>query len=304
MTGLLSLLATGALVALGVWLLGGIVLGVFGAPAQAGAPNRGREFYLALGGSGSVGVQPTRAAVRGQPTDRGYSNDLLGLLRSRWSDLQLVELGCPGETSATTLNGEDKCRSHRRSSQLAEALSFLERHRSTVLVTVDLGFNNLRPCLARGRVDGQIDEGCVDQSLATVKQQLAEILNQLRAAGPPDMDVVGIGHYDPLLADYLRGGAPRTFALQSLDVISRLNDTLRSTYMDAGVPMADVAAVFDLPDRGAVTVSGLGNVPEDVARTCALTWMCNPPPLGPNPHPDDAGYEAIARAVSAVVPSG
>jgi hypothetical protein len=95
----------------------GIVLGVFGAPAQAGAANRGREFYLALGGSGSVGVQPTRAAVRGQPTDRGYSNDLLGLLRSRWRDLQLVELGCPRETSATMLNGEDKCRSHRRGSQ-------------------------------------------------------------------------------------------------------------------------------------------------------------------------------------------
>jgi GDSL-like Lipase/Acylhydrolase family len=187
--------------------------------------------------------------------------------------------------------------------RLAEALSFLERHRSTVLVTVDLGFNNLRPCLPRGRVDGQIDEGCVDQSLATIKQQLAEILNRLRAAGPPDMDIVGISHYDPLLADYLRRGAPRTFALQSLDVISRLNDTLRSTYMDAGVPMADVAAAFDLPDRGAA-VSGLGNVPEDVARTCTLTWMCNPPPLGPNPHPDDAGYEAIARAASAVLPSG
>ncbi len=42
-------------------------------------------------------------------------------------------------------------------------------------------------------------------------------------------------------------------------------------------------------------------MPADVARTCALTWMCDPPPLGHNPHPDDAGYRAIAGAIAGAI---
>jgi hypothetical protein len=42
-------------------------------------------------------------------------------------------------------------------------------------------------------------------------------------------------------------------------------------------------------------------VPTDVVETCALTWMCDPPPLGHNPHPDDAGYRTIAAAIAGAV---
>ena len=67
--------------------------------------------------------------------------------------------------------------------------------------------------------------------------------------------------------------------------------------------MADVAASFDTADSETTTLAGAGTVPEDVARVCALTWMCAPPPFGPNPHPNDAGYRAISQAISAVVPA-
>jgi hypothetical protein len=40
-------------------------------------------------------------------------------------------------------------------------------------------------------------------------------------------------------------------------------------------------------------------VPTDVARVCALTWMCTAPPLGPNLHPNDTGYHVIAGALAA-----
>ena len=43
---------------------------------------------------------------------------------------------------------------------------------------------------------------------------------------------------------------------------------------------------------------GLGTVPTNVARVCALTWMCAAPPLGPNLHPNDAGYRVIAGALA------
>ena len=47
--------------------------------------------------------------------------------------------------------------------------------------------------------------------------------------------------------------------------------------------------------------SGLPTVPTDVARTCALTWMCSRAPFWHNVHPDDRGYRAIASAIAAAV---
>jgi hypothetical protein len=103
-------------------------------------------YYLALGGSGSLGVQPTIGRPKGQPTHAGYANDLLALERFRWSGLQLVQLGCPGETTVSFLAGGDHCRPAGQS-QLTQAVSFLHSHSNVVLVTIDLGFNNMLPCL-------------------------------------------------------------------------------------------------------------------------------------------------------------
>jgi lysophospholipase L1-like esterase len=216
--------------------------------------------------------------------------------RTSSPDLRLVKLGCPGETTITMLAGGAHCH-YRSGSELSAALAFLHRHPSTVLVTLDLGFNNVRACMAHHVVN----QPCVSEALAVVKLQLTSILTQLRSAAPPGMRIIGVGHYDPYLGDYLKGAAGRTFASQSLDVITRLNDALRSTYAAAGVPMADVGAAFDSSDTDPTTLAGVGTVPEDVARTCALTWMCTPAPLGPNPHPNDAGYHAIAEAISQVI---
>ena len=63
-------------------------------------------------------------------------------------------------------------------SQLSRAVSFLRQHPSTVLVTVDVGFNDMVRCLAHHVVD----EGCVDLALANVRTQLPQILAALRAA--------------------------------------------------------------------------------------------------------------------------
>ena len=48
-------------------------------------------------------------------------------------------------------------------------------------MTIDLGFNNMLPCLA----DHQVNETCVLQNLATVRQQLAQILSTLREKALP-----------------------------------------------------------------------------------------------------------------------
>ena len=263
--------------------------------AQAGAATA-PPYLLALGGSASVGYQPTATHPRGEPTSFGYAEDLVPLEQQRWPGLTVAHLGCPGATTATTLDGGGKC-PYAEGSQLHAAEAFLQTHPTTVLVTIDLGFNDLLACLRHEVVNAP----CVDESLVTVHDQIAQILTALKAAAPTGAHLVGVGHYDPYLGDYLRGPGGQAFAAASLNVMERLDATLRSDYAAAGVPIADVASAFDLGDHHDMRWSGLPTVPTDVARTCALTWMCNGPPLGHNLHPDDAGYRAIASAIAAAV---
>ena len=76
----------------------------------------------------------------------------------------------------------------------------------------------------------------------------------IKSATPSGARVVGVGHYDPYLGDYFRGPGGRTFAIASLNVMERLDATLRSDYAAARVPIADVASAFDLSDRRARAV--------------------------------------------------
>jgi lysophospholipase L1-like esterase len=282
-------------VAIGV----GFVVGGAWPSGRADAAPTAPAFYLDVGGSASVGFQPTVASPRGQPTDSGYANDLVNEERSIWPTLQLQEVGCPGATTATMLEGGGHC-AYPDGTQLATAVDFLRDHPTTVLVTVDLGFNNMRSCI----VAGQIDQPCVDQSLSLVEQQLPVILSALRAAGSPGLRIVGIGHYDPYLGSYLRGPTGRVLAPESLDAISGLDQALRSIYAANGIPMADVAGSFNTASTNPTMMSGVGMVPRDVARICTLTWMCSAKPFGPNQHPNDDGYRVISQAIMAALAGG
>jgi hypothetical protein len=92
----------GNLRVLACWSLILSVLGVLAAPA--GAASGGAQYYVSLGTSLAVGVQPD-ARGRNQPTDEGYADQLYRLLRLTRPRLQLVKLGCPGETSTTLIAG-------------------------------------------------------------------------------------------------------------------------------------------------------------------------------------------------------
>ncbi len=264
------------------------------AAAAATAP----PFDLAVGGSGSVGFQPTLDHPHGAPTASGYADDLAAREAARWPGLTLVRVGCPGTTTLSMVGGGGHC-SYRDGTQLRTALDFLRTHPSTTLVTVDLGFNDVVRCLH----DMAVNTACIASGMAAVQSQLPQILAALREAAPAGTQIVGLGHYDPYLGDDLHGPAGHAFAQASLAVIDRLNDVMRAAYARAGIPMADVAGAFDLGDTSPVTVPGLGTVPTDVARVCALTWMCTAPPMGPNQHPNDAGYRAIAGALAGALAS-
>ncbi len=286
-------------VAVGFALLGLVAFGagvVTGSGRVAGADEPG-PYYLAIGGSESVGVQPDAADPRGAPTDEGYANDLTQSEAARWPGLQLVEVGCPGETASKALNGGGACH-YDAGSQIGEALAFLRAHPGAVmLATVDLGFNDLRPCLA----DRTVDDHCVDAALTETGQTVATIVSELESAGGPSLHVVGLEKYDPYLGAYTAGRVGQAFAEATLPVFGELNATLARAYTGAGASVADVPAAFDTADQRPTDLGGYGTLPDDVARVCSLTWACTGSPFPHNVHPNVEGYQVVAAAVAATL---
>jgi hypothetical protein len=222
---------------------------------------------------------------------------LVALEAANGHALQLTELGCPGETTTTAMYGGDRCYAA-GTNQLATAVAFLTQHNTANgIVTIDLGFNNVVSCL-KGAADVN---SCVLQGVAAVRQELPVFLNALQAAAGPDVSFIGVGHYDPFLADLRHGVAGRAMAAKSLWAIGLLNRTLLDVYNTNGIAMANVAGAFDMHVTSSVTLAGSGSLPVNVAEVCLMTWMCKSPPYGPNLHPNDAGYLAIAGAIASKI---
>ncbi len=270
-----------------------------GGSGVAGATTTASVFYLDIGGSGSVGVQPTVAVPHGEPTASGYANDLVTIEAAQGVTLQLLQTGCPGESTTTMLFGGDHCYAS-PITQLTSDVAFLQSHRDQAgIVTVDLGFNNVVKCI-------KLSTGvstCLNQGLATVRRELPVIMSTLVAAAGPDVHFVGVGHYDPFLASALHGVAGEAKAATSLDAMTSLNRTLSTIYQSFLIPTANVARAFKNFDRTPTLLAGAGTVATNVAETCSLTWMCQLAPFGPNLHPNDDGYEVIASVIAGKLPS-
>jgi lysophospholipase L1-like esterase len=251
------------------------------APARADV---GVRYYLSLGDSLAQGYQPIGGpwSPLGFPGyNQGYADQLLRLVREPSGHLQLVKLGCGGETTTTMIVGTPFCGPRiTPGSQLAQAAAFLRAHRGEVaFVTLDIGGNDvIHP-----------DGGGVDAIVAN----LPVILAALREAAGPGVPIVGMNYYNPSLAEWFANPA----SLQGdVNALVGFNDLLEAIYAAAGDPVADVETAFASTDTTLVD-----GVPRDVARLCAWTWNCATPPHGPDIHPNDAGYAAIALAFAQVL---
>jgi lysophospholipase L1-like esterase len=255
-------------------------------------------FYLDIGASVSVGVQPTSKFPGGQPTHRGYANRLVTYEAARGVTLQLTQLGCPGESTTTMMLGGDKCYKA-PDNQLADAVAFLSAHRDqTGLVTLDLGFNDIAPCLRSMTVD----KACVSQNLVLLQRQLPEVIASLKAVAGPNVTFIGLNHYNPYLAAALDGSKGTQFASDSIAVLLQLNNVLQQVYSASDIPLANVVASFvQNAPRTAKLVKGRP-VPTSAIQACSLTWMCRQGPYGANIHPNNAGYEAITDAITVLLP--
>jgi lysophospholipase L1-like esterase len=276
-------------------LLMSLLLTFTAGPATA-APSRSRAplYYLALGDSLSRGVQPDPNG-QNHPTDQGYADDLAVVGRLLLPQLQLVKLGCETEETTASMIAGGRC-SYDHGSQLAEAEAFLRAHRgSTVLVTIDIGANDLSRCI--NRATGVIDMTCVQSTFQQAPANLRTILVRLRAAARPWVPIVGMNFYDPFLAAWLQGPAGQALARLSVQLVTQYNDLLEGAYQGAGVPVADVQGAFSTTNfDDLVDLPPFGQVPVNVARICQWTWMCEPPPRGPNVHGRPEGYWVMAGA--------
>jgi lysophospholipase L1-like esterase len=183
--------------------------------------------------------------------------------------------------------------------QMTLALNFLRENQDRVgLVTIDLGFNDIRPCLTTLVVN----ENCVTKSLAYVQNDLPAVLEQLKSAAGAQVHFVGFNYEDPFVAHYLEGPHSISNAQETLTDMMRLDQILESIYAKAKIPVANIAGEFQTLNASPVVIPNVGTVPVNVAYACYYTWMCQPKPFGPDDHPDNAGYMLIAEAIAKVLP--
>ena len=115
-----------------------------------------------------------------------------------------------------------------------------------------------------------------------------------------------MNYYNPYLSSWLENDAGQALAMASADAADFLNVALANTYGTAGVPMADVYDAFQSDDF--VTMVGTtmpapnDMLPISVANICTFTYMCDPPPRGPDIHANVAGYSLIADTLAATLP--
>lgn len=257
------------------------------ASARPAPPERAMGWYLALGDSLAAGYQPGA----GDDKTGGYVGHVLTELRASDPKTKLVNLGCSGETSTTLVAG-GRC-AYDKGSQLSQAVAFLHAHgRSTRLVTIDIGANDVTGCVATPDLPS-----CAAATIPRIAANLSTALAELRAASA-DVPIVVLDYYDPFLAAWLMGAPGQALAQQSVVAVGALDAAIAAAAGAHGARVALVSAQFRTTAwTPTVTWSGR-ELPTNVATICTWTWMC----LRGDIHANDEGYAAMAGAVAAVLP--
>lgn len=272
---------------------------------QASAPAAGadrqwsnRIVYLSLGDSLATGFQPGS----GDDRDGGFAGEVRDVLRApRRGEVVLTNLACSGEDTRSMITG-GSC-GEGRAAQLPRAERYLAAQgRRVRLITVSLGANDVQRCVtSKGGsqpTNLAIDRACVQTGLTNVARRLPGILSRLRAKAPQARIVV-LNYYNPFLATWVSG--QRAIAKESQPLVKKLNGIIAASAKRARADVADVATEFRTHDWTRVPLPSFGKVPRNVSVICSWTWMCSP---FTDIHPDDTGYQHIAKAVLAELPRG
>ncbi len=216
-------------------------------------------------------------------------------------NLTVVDMACSGETTGSMIS-DSLCAPRPSHSQIQEAVDFLNAHQgSVVLITIDIGGNDLLPC-----INGiNVNIACIQQAEATMVTNLDAILGDLRQTAGPSVPIVGMNYYDPFLGDWLAGGAVQEEAALSVSLVTQLNSLLAGAYQAVGAPVADVASAFEITDLTDMVSSPWGTVSVAVDKACTLLDItCTVGQLeGFGDDPVIAGADLIAQTFEPVIAS-
>jgi lysophospholipase L1-like esterase len=265
-----------------------------GGPSHGGPPKgkpphpAPQQSYLALGDSLAFGYSQAKfnsLYPNEDPAayDTGYVDDFAHVLGLGQRNLQVINDGCPGETTDSFIEGPCKYQQtfplHHpyvggpSSSQLSDALTFLQTNPNTSPITIDIGAND-----ALGVIEGTCEKKpeCVVKEapalFAHVASNLGLILADLRGADPHARIIV-LGLYNPF-GEKLAGGDALT---------AQLNEVMSQVAATVGARFADPLPLFNPP--GAL----------EEPTICLLTNMCTPLE---DIHPTDLGYAVLAGVIA------
>jgi lysophospholipase L1-like esterase len=254
-----------------------------------GPPHPFPQFsYLALGDSLAFGYSQAKfnsLLPEENPADynTGYVDDFAKALKLGDPGLQVVNDGCPGETTESFINGPCEYQLafplHHpyvdgiHSSQLSDALAYLQANPGRVSpITIDIGAND-----ALGVIEGtcKLEATCIGEHapalFAHIATNLGMILGDLRGAAP-HAKIIVLGLYNPF-GSTIAGGNELT---------AELNTTMEHVASTIGARFADPLPVFNPP--GAL----------EEPTICLLTNMCTPLL---DIHPTDLGYAVLAGLI-------
>lgn len=268
-------------------------------PAADPEPAAETGIYLSLGDSYATGDGASDPGL-------SYAGLLPDRLRDRGWNLDLRNLGCPGETVGGLVSGvacpdgfdDDLDERLSGRSQIDGAIELLESDELPIrLITVSIGGNDVTGC-AVGNTD---PIACVTEAVEMIGDELGPAMQRLREAAGPDTVIVGLTYPDVILGGWLTEGGRSLAELSVLAFREFINPTFRDAYEAVDGIFVDVTdatgAYIALEET--VEHPEHGEIPEAVAEVCDLTWFCEKTDI----HPKDAGYAVIADLIAEAVPA-
>jgi lysophospholipase L1-like esterase len=272
-----------------------------------GGPPVAKGTYLALGDSLAFGYQQSKVAACASTGctspdtlfSTGYVNVFAGLFGATYPGVKTVNLGCPGETSATLINATNATTgcttypfaihaNHPNQTQLQAAVSVLQEQGKKVNpITIDIGANDVLALKNSCTTAGVISLTCVQSGapavFGAIQANLSSTLDTLRAEGGKTKQIIVVGLYNPLYVPiFFQSGAAAAAGTDALT--NQLNALTAATAADHNAVFVDPMPTFN-PGNGS-------NPPVELGTLNALTAI-----FSGDIHPTNAGYSALGGLV-------
>ena len=156
-----------------------------------------QSYYLALGDSIAYGFQPNKAKAPPSAFDTGYVDVFAARLRKLSPKIQVVNYGCPGESTMTFTRGGCDWLAHGGELHDAFRGSQLRGGEAVPAGSPREGESDHRDAVGR-RPGSAVAErqACAQSRIASFASRLTSILEQLRAAAPTS-EIIVTGAWNP-----------------------------------------------------------------------------------------------------------